>query len=552
MLRFVSRLCLGSWRPGRRVLRVGVCILVFALVLVGAERARAARTLTILHTSEHHGTALPLERRGEKRVAGMAGRATLIASVRREAKAVLLVDSGDILIGSALSSFFRGEPDILAMNLMGYQAMAAGNHDFDFGLAHLGRLQELAQFPILCSNVVGRETELPCQTSAVVRIGDFIIGLIGLLGHRNFPDTFNREVVKVLKLRDPIETARALARSLKATQGVDLVIALTHQVTEEDLMLLARAPEVDAIVGGHTHGFDGLRTARLAEPVARLADPGPVFVKTHRQGRTLGRLDLQVAKKTGTAGRPTVVHAEAWNLPVTEELEPNPAVKGLIERYSRKLERETTTVIGRSTMTLDGESSRVRSRETRLGNLLADLLRAKFNTNIALVNSGMIRDSIPPGLVDFKRVLRVLPFDSPTVTFTITGQQLLLALENSASRLPQTSGRFLQVSGLSVLYDLSAPPGSRVGKVTVGGQPLEAAHRYSVGTDAFLADGGDGYTMFAAAEDRINRQIPMRDLLLEGLHTRPLEASLQGRIRFVGGAARYGDQQPSPDPTAVF
>ena len=109
-----------------------------------------------------------------------------------------------------------------------------------------------------------------------------------------------------------------------------------------------------------------------------------------------------------------------------------------------------------------------------------------------------------------------------------------------------------EVSGLSVLYDLSAPPGSRVRKVTVGGQPLEATHRYSVGTDAFLADGGDGYTMFAAAEDRINREIPMRDLLLEGLHTRPLEASLQGRIRFVSGAARHGDQQPSPGPTAVF
>ncbi len=552
MLRFASRLSLRKWQPGGRVLSVGLCTLALALVLVGAERAHAARTLTILHSSEHHGTALPLERPGEKRVAGMAGRATLIASVRRQAEAVLLVDSGDILIGPALSSFFRGEPDILAMNLMGYQAMAAGNHDFDFGLAHLRRLQELAKFPILCSNVVGRAMELPCQASAVVRIGEFVIGLLGLLGHRNFPDTFNREVVKALEFRDPIKTARAMARSLKATQGVDLVIALTHQVTEEDLMLLAGAPEVDAIVGGHTEGFDGLRTARLAKPVAQLADPGPVFVKTHRQGRTLGRLNLRVAKTTGAAGRPTVIHAEAWNLPVTEDLEPNPAVKGLIERYSRKLERETTTVFGRAMMTLDGESSRVRSRETRLGNLLADLLRAKFNTDIALINSGMIRASIPPGSVDFKRVLRVLPFDSPTVTFTITGEQLLLALENSASRLPQTSGRFLQVSGLSVLYDLSAPPGSRVRKITVGGRPLDATHRYSVWTDAFLSDGGDGYTMFAAAEDCINREIPMRDLLLEGLRARPLEASLQGRIRFVGGAARHGDQQPSSGPTTVF
>ena len=123
-----------------------LCAFVTGLLWLSADpESTAEQTLTILHTSEHHGQALPLEQRGQPTVGGMARRATVITGVRRASEAVLLVDSGDILIGTPLSSFFRGEPDIQAMNLMSYQAMAAGNHEFDFGLDHLRRLTELAR-----------------------------------------------------------------------------------------------------------------------------------------------------------------------------------------------------------------------------------------------------------------------------------------------------------------------------------------------------------------------------------------------------------------------
>ena len=170
----------------------------------------ARRTLTILHSSEHHGSALPFGPRGQPKLGGLARRATLVERIRHETDALLLVDSGDILIGTALSSFFRGEPDIQAMNLMRYQAMAAGNHDFDFGLDHLQRLQEQARFPILCSNIAGKTVELPCREVAVVRAGPLTIGVIGLLGRSNFPDSVNREVVKLLEYRDAVETVRRL------------------------------------------------------------------------------------------------------------------------------------------------------------------------------------------------------------------------------------------------------------------------------------------------------------------------------------------------------
>jgi 2',3'-cyclic-nucleotide 2'-phosphodiesterase (5'-nucleotidase family) len=114
----------------------------------------------------------------------------------------------------------------------------------------------------------------------------------------------------------------------------------------------------------------------------------------------------------------------------------------------------------------------------------------------------------------------------------LSGRDLMEALENSASRLPAADGRFLQVSGLAVTYEAGRPVGSRVRSVRVGAKPLDPMARYSVVTDGFLADGGDGYAMFQRAGDRIERQVPLRDLLLQALKGSPLKASTEDRIGF--------------------
>lgn len=528
---------------------IELCLLVALGLLWPTSPSEAEQFLTILHTSEHHGQVLPIERMGQKREGGMAARAKVIADIRETTPAVLLVDSGDLLIGTPMSSVFRGEPDIKAMNLMAYHAMAAGNHEFDFGLDHLHALQALARFPLLCTNLVGKGVELPCRAAVVVPVGDLSIGVISLLGRQNFPDTFNREVVRLLDLRDPIETARASARTLKQ-EGAHLVLAVTHQDDEEDLALLSQVPEIDAVIGGHTPGFDGLRTAASINPVAEATRPGPVFVKTHRQGRTIGRLDLTLERVPGQQTKVIVVKARARNLPIGDDIQPDRSVDQLIQEYVRKMDELGATVVGRSLVNLDAETATVRAKESNLGNLLADLARAEFGTDLALVNSGQIRDSIPAGPVDLTRVLRVLPFSSTLVTLSISGQELRSALENSVSRLPATNGRFLQVSGLTVTYDLQAPVGTRVKTVKVGDKPLDEIRQYRVTTDSFMADGGDGYTMLQQAHDRIERQVPLRDLLLQALKERPLKASLDGRIRYAGAtdAGVRSDNHPPPTP----
>jgi len=457
---------------------------------------------------------------------GMAGRATLIERIREEGTPVLLVDSGDIVIGTALSSWFRGELDIKAMDLMGYQAMAAGNHDFDFGLGHLWKLRKLAAFPILCTNLIGQGVQVPCDPFAIIRVGDLSIGLLGVVGRSNFPETFNRDVVKHLDLTDPIQTVQRQARLLKEEQRVDLVVVLTHQDTAEDLLLLKQVPELDVMVGGHTKGFDGLYTPGLHRPVSMVRSPSRVYVKTHRQGRTLGRLDLWIEGKV-------VVKAKAENIPVTASIQPQAAVQQLLNDYIRQFAGQAHVVVGQALVDLQGARPYIRTRETNLGDLLADLLRKEFGAHIALVNGGQIRTSLSAGPVTLGDVLAVLPFDSSIVTLQLSGAQIRLALENSVSRLPRHAGRFLQISGLKVLYDVTRSEGDRVRSVTIDGKPLEARYVYSVATDSFLADGGDGYAVFKRASGRLDHQIPLRDILLKALAHGPLKAETDQRIRFI-------------------
>jgi len=505
--------------------------LLLVLVLWG-NLAFATDALVILHSSEHHGVALPLDQPGDARVGGLARRATIVEEVRREGAPVLMLDSGDILIGTALSSWFRGEPDIRAMNLIRYDAMVAGNHDFDFGLDHLRTLVDLADFPILCTNLKSERSDLPCRPSFVTRMGNVSVGVLGIVGKSNFPATFNRDVAKVLSLVDPVVSLQSEALRLRTEYHVDLVIVITHQDTDEDLKILETVDGVDVIIGGHTEGFDGLYAPGLTQPVETVIRPKRVYVKTHRQGRTVGRLDLTIEGAS-------VLRARSRNIPVTAAVSVEPNVQQLLLDYRQQFARQASQVLGHASVRLQGDRPVVRTQETNFGNLLADLMRTTLGTKIALINAGQIRRSLEPGPVTLGDVLSVLPFDSALVTLQVAGATLRKALEHSVSQWPNHAGRFFQISGLQVTYNGKAPVGSRVRSMMVGGAPLDFSKTYTVATDAFVANGGDGYDMFTHATHRIDHQTPLRDLLLKALADGPLHAETDSRMVFVNSSPTH-------------
>lgn len=499
-----------------------ILIALAAILLLAATAvAQGPVLITILHTSEHHGNLLPFDTATEKGVAGMAARGTVIAQVRREAPNVLLLDSGDILVGTTISSVFRGEPDILAMNLMGYDAMAAGNHEFDYGLDHFRRLQRLATFPILSTSIRARGQEI-APIFAIKRVAGLRVLIFSGIDEQTFPDSIHPNVTRDLEYFDPISSAKGLLRGIGG--GADLIVALTHMRTEQDLALAREVPQIHVIVGGHTPGFDGMLTAAGGRPVETLENAPTIFVKTQEKGATVGRLDLVI-----DGGR--IRRATARNLPVTNLITPDPKVAALVKDYEGRIQARFAEVIGRATTFLDGERGNVRTRETNLGNLVADLMRDVAKTDVAVTNGGGIRGSINEGPITLGDAFRVLAFDNTVVTLQLTGAQLREALENGVSQLEQGGGRFPQVSGMTYVFERSRPVGQRVVEVRVGGQPLDPARVYSIATNDFMAGGGDGYAVFRAGRQSRDTQILMRDLFIDYVRRLgTISVRIEGRI----------------------
>jgi 2',3'-cyclic-nucleotide 2'-phosphodiesterase (5'-nucleotidase family) len=501
--------------------RIFVLIALLPLLAPVAAAQAPSVQLTILHTSEHHGNLLSFDTPTDKGVGGVAARATVIAQARAAAGPVLVVDSGDILIGTTMSSVFRGEPDIQAMNLMGYDAMAAGNHEFDYGLDHFRRLQRLARFPIISTSIRGRGQEV-APAFVVKQVGGLRILIFSGVDELTFPESIHPNVVRELEYFDPVSSARGLVRGLG--RSVDLIVGVTHMRTDQDLILLQQVPEVGVIVGGHTEGFDGLVTRSGGRPVEAADQPAGVYVKTHRMGATVGRLDLTIE-----GGR--IRRAVARNLPVTSRVAPDPQVAALVKEHQGRLQARFSETIGRATVRLDGERGNVRSRETNLGNLIADVMREFARADVAVMNGGGIRGSFAEGPITLGDTFRVLAFDNTVVTFRLTGAQLREALEGGVSQIEQEGGRFPQVSGLTFVVERARPAGQRVSDVRVGGQPLDTARLYAVATNDFLAGGGDGYTVFRAGRDWRDTQVLLRDLFIEYIRrTATVSARTEGRI----------------------
>jgi 2',3'-cyclic-nucleotide 2'-phosphodiesterase (5'-nucleotidase family) len=178
----------------------------------------------------------------------------------------------------------------------------------------------------------------------------------------------------------------------------------------------------------------------------------------------------------------------------------------------------------------------VRSRETNLGSLVADVMREAAGAEVALVNGGTIRAGIPAGTVTVGAIYNVLPFDNWLVSFALTGRELHAALETGVSRVEAGDGGFPQVSGMRYVYDPRQPPGRRVVSVEVGGAPLDGDRTYVLATHDFLAAGGNGYTAFAGHEPVYNDSGRwLRDVLAEWWRRRgSIAPGVDGRIAVAG------------------
>ncbi|MBT9156759.1 MAG: Mannosylglucosyl-3-phosphoglycerate phosphatase [Firmicutes bacterium] len=519
-----------SSRFSRRMVALLTAIALVVSLSSGIAAANTPTALTIFHTNDIHSRVA-----SSATTLGYARIATIVQAERAANPNVLLLEAGDAFHGQSIANISRGQAIVDIMNILQYDAMVPGNHDFNFGQERLRELAGMARFPLLAANIEG--SNLP---SHVIRtVGGRRIAIIGIATPETAYKTHPRNVVG-LTFQNPSESIRRLVTTLRAQ--ADLIVVLAHLGQDGDYTSLALArdvPGIDLIIDGHSHDVGALQVGRT------------LIVQAGEFGNHLGRVDV-VFDPAGVRLANGLLEA-AHSTTVAQD----PRVLEVINRYNQQVNAIHAQVIGNTTVRLEGERAFVRTAETNLGNLVTDAMLRATGADLAVTNGGGIRASIPAGPVTRRHVFDVLPFGNLVVTQKVKGAQVLELLEFSARLLPAQNGGFLQTAGLTYSIDASREAGKRVHSVKIKGQPVDLTKEYTMATNDFLAAGGDGYAVLATIPVH-TAMMSLEEALVE--HIAALGGSvspaLEGRINLAPTPAPVTppvtQPEPKPEPKPVL
>ncbi|XP_067950858.1 snake venom 5'-nucleotidase-like [Watersipora subatra] len=506
-------------------------ILLAALTSVLVLRSHCYE-LTILHTNDIHarideahkygGVCSASQSAAGDCVGGFARLYTKIEEVRSQKNNVLLLDGGDQFQGTFWFYVYRGMAIAQFMKKLRYDAMALGNHEFDLGLQPLqnfiNNVTVSSGFEVLSSNIDdSNEPGLSGYLPYIVRdVGGKKIGIIGYTT-TDTPTLTAVGNVGNLIFHEVVPSIRATVQVIKDVEAVDIIIALGHAGFEVDIQVAQEVDDVDIVVGGHTNTF--LYTGDDLPGSEKPASTYPHVVKKNN-GKTA--LCVQAYTFSKYLGNLSVTFNEqgdvtAWggNPILLDNSVPKDAeVEAMVEMYKGRVIEEGSVPIARAVVKLDADC---RKRECNFGNLVTDSWihgnlvfgsDTKWSrASIALTNGGSIRAPIERGNITNAMLLTSLPFSNDVVAITITGKTLKEMFENSIRSYDNEalSGRFLQMSGAQVHYDLCQPIGNRVTYLGLRClecdiptfEPLDLTANYTLLTTSFIATGGDGYDMLA-------------------------------------------------------
>ncbi len=502
----------------RSRVNAALAIALIALALIAMPRAPAMAgdgELTIVYLNDVHGHIEPFNRFGsEEEVGALAKAAVYVERLREENPNVLLLAAGDMIHGSSEVNFFGGLPVIEVMNHMGFDAMAIGNHEFDFGREQLLRLAQVAKFPFLGANVTRYDGSLLLGDCAIFEVGGVKVGVFGLTTVDTPITTRPRNVIG-LRFLDPELIAFKLIEAL--LDEVELVVCLSHLGIDADVALAAAVPGIDVIVGGHSH-------TALLEP--RMVGE-TIIVQAGEWAEYVGVLNLSVtdAKIASFYGELVKMTAE---MPGPT---PDHPLAVTAAPYYAAMARKMADVVGTSCVPLDGEGARVHTCSTNLTNLITDAIREFSGADVVMINGGAIRASIGAGNITVGDIHNVLPFADKVVVIELTGDKIMAALEHGLCRYPEGNTGFCQVSGITVKFDPEKPAGSRVVEVLVAGKPIAVDKLYTLATNDFMASGGDGYVWFAQSVPVLESGDMFSEVLIDYIRVRgAVEAPAEMRI----------------------
>ncbi|MHB1398212.1 MAG: bifunctional metallophosphatase/5'-nucleotidase [Trichloromonadaceae bacterium] len=474
-------------------------------------------SLTILHTNDMHGRYRPIstikgsstsqtgdpgrtwdefEREGS--AGGFASLATAVKRIRLERGAdnVLLVDGGDTFSDDLLGNLTRGEAVIRLMNSLGYQLMALGNHDYDYGSERTRELDQIANFPMRAANVVEVKTGQPFlgDPTMVFEAAGIRVGFLTLTYH-NTGQTGSLKNYEGLEFQDGIDAVRKYLPDLR--KRADLVVVLSHLGSAMDRVLAREVPEMDIIIGAHSH--DRIANERIGDIT---------LVQAVSDNSVLGEIVVGL-DGTQITNIKSLLHT-LWLEESPEDQEIARQVEALRAPYKNTLEEVIAIAeepIGRN----------YRS-ESPFDKLVGEIICAETGAEIAFMPGVGYGVTLQPGAITREALYTLVPHPAKLVTMRLTGEDILEILEQCATNQDPGDPRLIvgglvQTAGLRWSVDFTQPSGSRVAAVFVRGEAIQKDKSYRIGTNAGMARGLHRYTAFTKGQEVVIHNLQVNELV---------------------------------------
>jgi 2',3'-cyclic-nucleotide 2'-phosphodiesterase / 3'-nucleotidase len=511
-----------------------------ALVALAALAHAEQKVVTILATTDLHGNLLPIDYvTGKPAPRGLARVATLIRSAEAENPDHLLIDCGDTIQGTPLEyvyqTYFRtgsgpfglkpaapltADPMMLAMNALGYDAMALGNHEFNFGLRNLTAARDAAKFPWLSANTTGGDR--PFAPYIVKTVGNVKVAVIGITTPV-IPMWEKPENLGTYRFRSPIDAVRETIATLRAHEHPDLIVVAAHsglgpEEPAENVVaeLAAKVEGIDAILFGHSHReLEGREIG------------GTLVVQPKNWGISLARVDITVERQAG--GPWTRRDRRSRLIPVKADTPAAPDIVEIARPYHELAERYLNTPVATSAVAQTAALARV--MDTPLVDAVQQVQLSYAHADVSFTAAFNPAVRVPKGQVTVRQIAALYPYDNELYAIEGTGKMVRDALENAARFYLSCEGarcgreplinrevagfNYDMAEGVEYEIDLTGPAGDRIRNLRFQGEPLAPDRKLRIAINNYRAAGSAGYSMFAGAPVVWRSGQEIRDLMVD-------------------------------------
>ena len=501
-----------------RLTKQFAALLLGAGVLAAPAMAQEQIKLTILGIGDVYNFSDSKGRGGFARLNAVA------RAERANNPNTLYVFDGDMLSPSVLSGFDKGQNTIDLTNIVPFDIAVPGNHEFDFGVDNFLEKMGASNYPWAAVNITNGDGSPVDGLGGVMfkEYGSLKVALIPVAQDTTPTVTSSGD----LKFAGTVDSALAAASAAR-DEGAEFIIAVVQTDQSNDRELISSGA-FDVIMSGDDHSYATSYDGRTA------------YVETSIDGRFLSPVDINITITVRDDGRRRIRWTPNFRFIDTLNVTPDPESQAMVDAFQAQLDESLGVEIGMTTAAMDSRRNVVRGEESVMGNLIADALRDATGADVAIANGGGIRADRTyeaGAMLTRKDIMTELPFGNSTVVTELTGAQILAAIENGVSQVEKGSGRFPQVSGMSYVYDPSAPAGSRVASLMIGDAEIDQNAVYKLATNNYILGGGDGYSALGGGNVLINAgngNLMANDVIDYIIRSGGVSVGIEGRIKTVG------------------